>query len=759
MGKRPRKSAGFPEKAAVLDFIQESPSKVGKREIARAFGITGAADRMKLKKLIKELADDGAIERGHGRHFHRAGELPPVTVIEISEIDGDGELIARPASWQGDEAPPLIHVMQGRRGSKALTVGDRALARLKRLEGPAEGGIARYEARVMKAIGGGGDAEVVGVYQLVEGQGRLLPADRREKSDFVISGRDVHGAEPGDVVLAEVVPGRRMGLKQARVREILGPIGAPATFSTIALKTHGIPTAFAEAVLAAADAAAPPSLAGRSDLREVPLVTIDPVEARDHDDAVWAAADDDAKNPGGWQVMVAIADVVAYVGPDSELDRAARLRGNSTYFPDRVVPMLPEALSSGLCSLVPDEDRACLAVTMWLDAEGNLKRHSFVRGLMRSRARLSYGQTQAALDGRPDAVTAPLLDDIIRPLYGAYAAIRKARDKRQPLDLDLPELRVTLGDDGHVESVAPRARLDAHRLVEEFMILANVAAAETLEKRRTPCMYRIHDLPGAEKLAALREFLDTLDLKLAKGQIITPEHFNKILAAVRGTPHQQLVSTAVLRSQSQAVYSPDNVGHFGLALRRYAHFTSPIRRYADLLVHRGLIRGLGLATPGGDDGLPDDAPESFGEVAEHISMTERRSATAEREANDRYLAAYMEDHIGATFQGRISGVARFGLFITLDDTGADGIVPVRNLGYEYFVHDEAAHALIGDVSGTIFRLGDALEVRIAEADALSGSLRFDIVAEQSLEPQAGKQRPKRGNARRRRGRPPRQPRR
>jgi len=756
--KRPKKTASFPEKSAVLEFIQDSPSKIGKREIARAFGITGADDRMKLKKLIKELDGEGAIERGHGRHFHGAGELPPVTVIEITSIDEDGELLARPAAWASDEPPPVIHVMQGRHGSKALGLADRALARLKRLEGAPDDDIQRYEARVIKALGGN-DGEVVGLFQLIDGQGRIHPADRREKNDYLVSGPDSQGAAPGDVVLAEVVPGgRSRGLKQARVREILGPMNAPATFSTIALKTHGIRTLFPDAVIKAAKDAKPPSLDGRTDLRDVPLITIDPVEARDHDDAVWAEADDDANNPGGWKVMVAIADVAAYVRPGSDLDREARERGNSTYFPDRVVPMLPEALSSGLCSLVPDEDRACLAVTMWLDVKGNLKRHKFVRGLMRSRARLSYGQTQAARDGEPDAATVGLLDDIIAPLYGAYEALRRAREVRQPLDLDLPELRVSLGDDGHVESVAPRARLDAHRLVEEFMILANVAAAEALEKKRTPCMYRIHELPGDEKLSALREFLTTLDLKLAKGQIIKPAHFNTILAAVKGTPHEQMVNTVVLRSQSQAVYSPENVGHFCLSLSRYAHFTSPIRRYADLLVHRGLISCLGF----GDDGLPDDALDSFTQTAEHISVTERRSSTAEREANDRYLAAYMEDRIGAVFMGRISGVARFGIFITLDETGADGIVPVRNLGYEYFVHDEAAHALVGDVSGTAYRLGDAVEVRIAEADALSGSLRFDIVADLTLENEGAKRAKRsshrRGSGKQRRGRPPRKPR-
>jgi ribonuclease R len=744
LSQKPRKPKHFPEKKDILTFIQESTSKVGKKEIARAFGIKGVKDRAFLKKVLREMKTEGMIEKGHRRNVHAAGELPAVTIIEVTELDVDGELYARPASWDGEDTPPKIIVTQGRSGAKAMAPGDRALARLKRLSEDL------YEARIMRAIGGS-EAEVVGVFQLVNGQGRIQPTDRRAKTEYAVTGPDSQGAAPGDVVLAEVVDGRKLGLKQARVRELVGPMSDPRTFSLIALKSHGIRNIFPEAALAEAEAASPTELGDRTDLRDVPLITIDPPDARDHDDAVWAEADPDPKNPGGWKVLVAIADVAAYVRNGSALDREALLRGNSTYFPDRVVPMLPEALSAGLCSLVPDQDRACMAVYMWLRADGKKLRHEFVRGLMRSRARFSYAQVQTAIDGIPDDATAPLLESVLKPLYGAYASICEARKVRQPLDLDLPELGISLGEDGRVSHVAPRVRLDAHKLVEEFMIAANVAAAETLEKKRTPCMYRVHEAPADDKVTSLREFLDTLDYNLSKGQALKPHNFNSILAKVRGTAHEPLVNTVVLRSQSQAIYSPDNAGHFGLALKRYAHFTSPIRRYADLLVHRGLISSLGL----GDEGLEDDAGEKFVEIGEQISTMERRSSAAEREANDRYMAAYLESRTGATFAGRISGVARFGLFVTLTEIGADGLVPIRDIGIEYFHHDETNHALVGEQSGTAWRLGDIVEVKVVEADAITGSVRLELLSESSLKitPDKSRENKGRGRPNGRRGRP------
>ncbi|MBU0797862.1 MAG: ribonuclease R, partial [Alphaproteobacteria bacterium] len=464
-------------------------------------------------------------------------------------------------------------------------------------------------------------------------------------------------------------------------------------------------------------------LGKRTDLRGIPLVTIDGADARDFDDAVFAEPDPDPKNPGGWHLMVAIADVAHYVRTGDALDKSAYERGNSVYFPDRVVPMLPEALSNELCSLRPHEDRACMAVHMWVDAHGKKLNHKFVRGLMRSTARLTYEQAQAAIDGHTDETTEPLVENVIRPLFTAYKALDQARRSRGTLELDLAERQVVLGADGTVASIRTRDRFDSHKLIEEFMILANVCAAETIESLRLPCMYRVHDEPDSEKLEGLREVLHGIELNLAKGQVMTPKHFNQILAKVRGGPNEQMVNQLVLRSQAQAVYSPENLGHFGLALQRYAHFTSPIRRYSDLLVHRALIRGLKLGT----GALLDEELPRFVEMGEHISITERRAAHAERDAIDRFVTAFMADRVGAVFPGRINGVTRFGLFITLDETGADGFVPIRTLPNDYYDHDAVRHQLVGRSRGLTLTMGDRVEVRLAEADQVTGGLLFELM--------------------------------
>ena len=719
-----QKTSAFPSRDEVLRFIHESPEKVGKREIARAFRITGA-DRMLLKKLLKELGEDGLIDRGHRRSLHTSGELPPVTVIEITDTDVDGELYARPVQWDGGASgaePPRIVMAPTRRKGTALGPGNRALAKLRKISD------GLYEAQVMRRIADQPD-EILGVFNLVAGQGRIVPTDRRIKREFVVAGPDSLGAAPGEVVLAETVRGTRLGLGKARVKERLGSFDDPRSYSLIAIHNQGIPTVFSDLVLEEAKAATVPELGRRSDLRDIPLITIDPADARDHDDAVWATPDDDPKNPGGWKIIVAIADVAAYVRPGSELDREARKRGNSVYFPDRVVPMLPEALSSDLCSLKAGVDRACLAVVMWIDAVGNKRRHEFNRAMMRAAGNLTYQSVQESRNAS-DAGKDPLeLTPLIAHLYGAFAALLHARERRQPLDIELPELQVALGPDGHVEDVRPRARWDSHRLIEEFMIAANVAAAETLEEHDTPCMYRVHDRPDEEKVESLRELLSSLDLRLAKGQAIRSAQFNQILKQVADTPHAHLVNQVVLRTQTQAVYRPDNSGHFGLNLRRYAHFTSPIRRYADLVVHRGLISALRQ----GADGLDDEAADILPEFGEQISATERRAMVAEREAKDRYLAAFLESRRGAAFTGRISGVARFGLFVTLDDIGADGLVPIGTLADDYYIHDEHRHALVGDRTGREYPLGAAVEVRLVEADVITGSLRFELIEERTQE--------------------------
>ena len=732
------KRAPFPTREQVAEFIRESPTPVGKREIARAFGITGA-DRIPLKAMLKELEGDGTVDRGRGRRLSQPGVLPEVAVVQITGTDADGEVLAKPVIWKGDGEPPVIYMAPDRHGTPALARGDRVLARLTR------SGEHSYDGRPIRRLAGA-PKRVLGIYELSGDGGRLRPTDRRVKTDFRVTREDSGDAKPGELVLAEVLHTHRLGWLQARVVERLGKMGEPRSVSLISIHEHDIPTEFPPEAIALAEAATVPPLGARADLRQVPLVTIDGADARDFDDAVWAEADGDSANKGGWHILVAIADVARYVRGGDALDKAAYTRGNSVYFPDRVVPMLPEALSNGLCSLRPDEDRACLAVHMWIDAEGNKLRHQFVRGLMRSAARLTYDQVQAARDGRSDDTTAPLLDRVIAPLYGAFAALLAARARRGTLELDLPERQVVIGEDGRVASIRTRARHDSHKLIEEFMIAANVAAAETLEQKRWPCMYRVHDAPDPAKIEALRSFLESIGLNLPRGQVIRPIAFTRLLARAAETPFAAMVNELVLRTQSQAVYSPENLGHFGLALRRYAHFTSPIRRYADLLVHRALIGALDL--PGAEDWLPPEAGAHFEEIGVHISATERRAATAERDATDRYTAAFLAERLGEAFRGRVTGVTRFGLFVRLDESGGDGLVPISTLPNDFYDHDEARHALVGRRWGRVYSLGDIVQARLVEAEPVTGGLVLELleVEESGLREVSGAAKPRPGKA-------------
>ncbi|MFQ5535303.1 MAG: ribonuclease R [Sphingomonadales bacterium] len=746
-GKRD-KPPHLPTKAEVLKFVEASEHAAGKREIARAFGIRGAA-RADLRELLKEMAAEGLLARGRRGRVSHPSALPKVTVVEITGTDVDGELLACPTSWRQDDKPPIIIMAPGPSGrgrGPALGVGDRVLARLTKT---AE---TEYEARTIRRIEVSDD-RVLGVYTEVQGMGRVQPADKRARHDYVVERADSMGARSGELVIAEVKRAdrrtQRLGLRKAEVRQRLGNMKEPRSISLIAIHSHGIPTDFPAEAVAEAEQAGPAVLGNRVDLRTLPLVTIDPRDARDFDDAVWAAPDDDPNNEGGWRVVVAIADVAHYVRPHGALDKAARERGNSVYFPDRVVPMLPEALSNDLCSLRGGVDRPCLAIRMWFDREGEKLRHQVIRGLMRSAATLHYGQVQDARDGNPDDDTGPLLEEVIAPLYGAYEALSTARARRGPLELDLPERRIVLGDDGKVAGITLRERLDAHRLVEEFMIQANVCAAESLGAKRAPCMYRVHEPPAPEKIESLRDYLSTLGYRLARGQVIKSGIFNGILAKAAGTPHARVINDVVLRSQSQAFYTPQNLGHFGLALRHYVHFTSPIRRYADLLVHRALITMIGQ----NPDGITDREVEQLEETGEHISHTERRAALAERDSNDRYLAAFMEDRIGAVFSGRISGVSRFGLFVALDDTGADGLVPMRMLSGDYYRHDERRHALVGERHRREYKMGAAVKVRLAEAAPVTGGLRFDLLTEPVEGRKGGKGSSRKTNARKSKAKP------
>jgi ribonuclease R len=647
------------------------------------------------------------------------GELPPVLVAEVVERDADGDLFVRPANY--DDAP-LMRLAPDREESRggAPGLGDRALVRLETLES------GEVQAKLIKTLGAGVH-RILGVVRKAKGEARIEPVDRRVKDQLILLTADAKDVREGDLVLVQPVGGqnRRFGPKPARVLERVGREDEPRAASLIAIHSHSIPTGFSEAAEAEAEAAKPPTLKGREDLRAIPLVTIDPEDARDHDDAVFAQADDDKANPGGWIVWVAIADVAAYVRAGSALDREAWTKANSVYFPDRVEPMLPERLSAGLCSLREGEERASMAVRMVFGADGRKRSHRFVRGLMRSAAKLSYGEAQAAIDGAPGDKTGPLLEPVLKPLWAAYRTVCKAREARSPLDIDSPERRIVMDRGGEVVSIDKRERFDAHRLIEEFMIQANVCAAETLEQKKSPLIYRIHDAPSQEKLFNLGDFLSTIGLTWNKGEPARTDRFNRLLGETREGPHAEVVNEVVLRTQMQAQYSPDNIGHFGLNLDRYAHFTSPIRRYADLVVHRALIRALKL----GDDGLTDTEIARLEHTADHITAAERAAMAAERDATDRYVAAFLKDRVGAEFTGRITGVTRFGLFIRLSETGADGLVPVSSLGGEYFIHDDRAHALVGERTGRRFRLGARVEVRLTEATPITGGLLFEMLSE------------------------------
>ncbi|MDO1558446.1 ribonuclease R [Brevundimonas sp. 2R-24] len=713
-GGRPPK--GLPDRDTLLRFLRDA-GEAEKADIARAFGLKGA-ERRALREMLRELEAEGALGKRGRRGFAETGAFPPVGVADVAERDADGDLFVR--LTKGGEDLPLARLAPGDGEARGQVpgLGDRVLVRFEKI-GDA------YEAKLIKRLGQSAH-RVLGVVRKTAREVRVDPVDRRSKERLVLQEPSARDLKDGDLVLAEVGPQtRRYGPHAGRLLEVVGREDQPRAASLIAIHAHGVPTGFSEGAETEAREARPPTLKGREDLRDIPLVTIDPPDARDHDDAVYAEPDEDPKNPGGWVVWVAIADVAAYVRDGSALDREAYVKGNSTYFPDRVEPMLPHALSSDLCSLRQGEERACMAVRMVFDKTGAKTGHRFVRGLMRSAAKLSYQQAQDAVDGRPDDASGMVLERVLQPLWAAYRVMLEGRNRRSPLAIETMERQIRLNDEGEVVSITPRQSLEAHRLIEEMMIQANVCAAETLEKRRTPLIYRVHDEPSQEKTFDLADFLATLGLPWAKGQPATTRRFNELLEKTRGGPHGDIVNEVVLRSQMQAVYSPDNVGHFGLNLQRYAHFTSPIRRYADLVVHRALIRALGL----GSDGLSDKQASQLEAVAEHITMTERRSMAAERDATDRYVAAFLEDRVGAEFEGRITGVTRFGLFVRLEETGADGLIPVSQLGEEYFTHDDKAHALVGSRSGLRWRLGRQVTVRLVEATPITGGLLFEMLSE------------------------------
>jgi ribonuclease R len=722
---RKRSSAGLPSRKQILDFVASSDQPAGKREIARAFGLSGQ-DKIELKRLLKDMADEGLIDSSPGRAFHKAGGVPKVTVLRVVESDESGNIFAVPEHWEADVPPPKLRVLErGRRG--AFGIGDRLLSRTE------ERGD-HYVAHPMKKLARTTEL-ALGVVREDGGRYWLTPVEKKERRELPIGDRG--DAEPGDLVLCEL-SGRGPRVS-ARVDAVLGDPFAPKSFSLIAIHKHDLPHEFSDTVIEEAHRVAQQPLGEREDLTHLPIVAIDPADARDHDDAIWAAPDDDPENEGGWKAIVAIADVSFYVRPGSALDKAARSRGNSVYFPDRVVPMLPEELSANICSLKAGEERAAMACHLKIAADGTIKSWHFSRAKICVAANIAYEDAQAAIDAAGEErveVSSPtcsmpelegrvpgdLVERALKPLWGAWRALLAAREKRGPLELDLPERQVVLDEKGRIMSVAPRERLDAHRLVEDYMIAANVAAARALEAKRALVMYRVHEPPSREKLVALKDYLDTFDIEFTLGQVIQPATFNRILERVGDADNRPEIMEQLLRTQMQARYGPDRLGHFGLALATYAHFTSPIRRYADLLVHRALVSAYRL----GEGGLPPEDAEKFEEIGEIISRLERRAMEAERETLDRYVAAYLADQVGQLVDARITGVQPFGFFATVEGLGGDGLVPAATLGTEYFRYDEKAQQLVGEQSGETYRQGQRLKLRLVEANPVSGALRFEL---------------------------------
>lgn len=715
-----KKPQGLPTKEAIAKYLRDQPSETSRRDIARAFNVKGD-DRALLRAILKEMSEEGGLSRGGPKKFRVAGELPEVLAIDLMSADDDGNLLCLPASWEGETEPPMIRISrrEAEKVKPAPGAGDRVLARLK----PA--GDDGYDAKIIKQLGRGAH-RFLAVFRKTKFGGVAEPVERRARNSFSIDRHETRDAKDGDLVWVEASPQRGGGLGRARVRDFAGHVDDQNAYSLIALAAHDLPVEIPADVIAEAERARPPGMENRVDLRETLLLTIDPEDAKDHDDAVFATPDDAPDNPGGWKVTVAIADVSWFVRPGSRLDKEALRRGNSVYLPDRVVPMLPERLSNDLCSLKEDVDRPCIAVELIIDADGRKRRHRFMRAMMRSAAKLSYAEAQSIIG---DPARTGAVADTVRNLYKAFQTRWKERAKRAPLDLDLPERKIILNPDGTVARIIRRERYDAHRLIEEFMILANVAAAEMLEQKRTPQIYRVHDTPDPEKLDSARDYLEDLDYSLAKGAV-RPAQFNQILKIAGERGQQEMISDVVLRSQRQAVYATENVGHFGLNLPRYSHFTSPIRRYADLTIHRALVSACHL----GEGGQTDEEAARLVKTAEVISDLERRAVAVEREANDRYLAGFLEDKIGEEFDGRIRGVTRFGLFVMLDETGADGFTPARSLGPERYEFHEEKHALIGVQFGGAYRLGQPVRVRLAEAAPLRGGLVFEMISDPIEDP-------------------------
>ena len=704
----------LPDDDLLIAFITEQPTAPKVKEIAKAFKLR-PDQRAPLRKKLKKMAEKGVLKSLDGRRVTGPQNLPSVAPLEVVSINDDGDAIALPIddNTEDNKEPPLILIApEGRRGGKRARTfgkGDRVLAQLT-LIGPDQ-----YDAKVIRKMDNHRDRLFGLVFKTRNGYG-LEPIERSARSSLdLVAPNETMPFSDGDMIEAEVIKAPGYGRKTAKAVRNLGPADEAGSFSALAIAEFDIRHVFPDDVIRDAEAALPPVLDRREELRDIPLVTIDGADARDFDDAVFAEPHGD----GGYRMMVAIADVSHYVSQGSPLDKEARLRGNSVYLPDQVIPMLPEALSNGLCSLVPGEDRACLAVEMIIDNAGNKTSHRFTRGLMRSHARLTYDaveQYRLGLDTDPPCGLSP---DLFDHLFGAYALRAKVRQERSALDLDLPEKRVQFDEHGSPVAITKKSQSVSQKLIEEFMILANVAAAETLEGANALCVFRAHEPPAPDKADGLRDVAKEMGLSFPKGQVIRPKHFNDLLDAAKKLEDpaaKQLINETVLRTQSQADYRITNPGHFGLALRRYAHFTSPIRRYADLMVHRSIINHIGA------EAIPTPLHDDAAETCTNISETERRAASAERRTIDRFATKLVEREAGHIVEGRVNTVTNFGAFIEIGDTGAEGLLPLGKLPDDFFDVDTAAATIRGRKTGITIKTGDVIDVMVVDIQPLKASI-------------------------------------
>ena len=702
----------LPTRDQILELILNSRGTVGRREIARTFGLRGS-DRNWLRQELKNLKKEGLIG-GDRRRMTRPDEIPNVTVIEVSHIDSHGDALCIPLKHNNRLSPATIYLSIRPNNPVNPGVGDRVLARLKKMQ---DGSYEAVPIRVLPST----PVKIIGLIHATKNGATITSIARSDRQDLYVKKENLLGATDGDYVVAQRISNSQ---REARVIERLGAKDDPYIVSLLVLRSKNVPINFDSETTVLAKSKTVPELGSRRDFRETPFVTIDGHDARDFDDAVWAAPDTASTNQGGWNLQIAIADVAYYVHEGDALDKTARLRGNSVYCPDRVVPMLPESLSTGVCSLKPNEDRACIVACIKIDAEGNIIKKNFARGLMRSVARLTYEQVQSAFDGIHDEVTGSLATKVIKPLYGAFFALNRARQKRGTLELEIPDRKVKFDKAGRVHAIDEQQRLDSHRMIEEFMITANVAAAELLEQHSAPVMYRIHERPAPDKIESLAEAVNNFGLKFIKNNKIDPRAFSLLVTDARKKNISTVINEIVLRTQSQAVYGPLRIGHFGLGLKTYCHFTSPIRRYSDLLVHRSLITALKL----GSDGHSSGFAQKYAAIGEEISKTERRAMAVEREIQSRLVTGFVADRIGAEFNAQIIGITRFGIFVRLNDNGAEGLIPIGTLPGDWYNVDKSGLKMTEERSGSHFHLGETIDVKLVEAMPITGSLKFAIVA-------------------------------